>query len=506
MGEISKLSRELRLWISNHRTEATVLFLILLLASFLRLWKIDQYLPFLGDEGRDVRIVARFITHFDLMFIGPRTSIGDMYLGPLYYYFITPWLLLFRLSPVGPAVSVAVLDIITVWFVWYVGREWFGKAAGITAALLYALSPVLIESSKHSWNPNIMPFFALLSIYSVWRVWAKKQFWWLAVLGVSFAFVLQSHYLGLLLLPTLAWMWISALIRNWKLEIGNLLRYTLASLVIFAVLMSPLVLFDYKHGWHNFGSMFLFFIHRQETVSARPWSALPLIWPLWRQIITSLVGAGQKQLGAMVAIIVGVSGVALWTARRARPLALLLVWIGIGLLGLGSLKQNVYDHYFGFLWPAPFLLVGALVQIGWGKSVLWKFFTTALVGLLVVFNLINNPLRYPPQNQLKRTQDIDKKILEESGGKPFNIGLVAERNYDEGYLYFFEMWNSPVREADPQHKEETVTDQLFVICEKQDCSPTTDASSQIAHFGPTKVVDQWIVKGVKLYKLEHTKI
>jgi len=81
--------------------ELWLLGLILVVGAFLRLYKIDQYMTFLGDEGRDVIIVSRFIKHFDLMLVGPGTSVGNMYLGPLYYYLMVPALFLAGFSPVG---------------------------------------------------------------------------------------------------------------------------------------------------------------------------------------------------------------------------------------------------------------------------------------------------------------------------------------------------------------------------------------------------------------------
>ncbi len=78
-------------WIKSNKIEATLFVLVISLSFILRIWRLDEYLPFLGDEGRDVRIVREFVENFDLMFIGPRTSIGDMYLGPLYYYLISPF-------------------------------------------------------------------------------------------------------------------------------------------------------------------------------------------------------------------------------------------------------------------------------------------------------------------------------------------------------------------------------------------------------------------------------
>src|SRR5687768_8553904 len=122
-------------WIKKNKTEFVLLLGILLIAAVFRLWRIDEYLPFLGDEGRDVRVVRRFLTDFDLMFIGPRTSIGDMYLGSAYYYLIAPFLLLFNFSPTGPAVFVALLSVATVFLIWYIAREWFGKMAAFSAAI-----------------------------------------------------------------------------------------------------------------------------------------------------------------------------------------------------------------------------------------------------------------------------------------------------------------------------------------------------------------------------------
>lgn len=497
------------LWIERNKSEFALLVLIVSAAAFFRLWRIDEYLPFLGDEGRDVRVVRRFITDFDLMFIGPRTSIGDMYLGPLYYYLIAPWLAAFRLSPVGPATAVAVIGTATVGFVWLVAREWFGKVAAVVASFFYAISPIVINQSKHSWNPNIMPFFALLSVYGMWRAWNKKKHWWLVVVGISFAFVLQSHYLGLLLLPTLGLLGVLGWLRARQTHnIKRFFVFLFFSFLVFLLLMSPLFLFDYKHGWHNLQSIYKFFANRQETVSARPWNALPDLWPLWNgKFITRILAASNKEVGVIAAASVAVGiAVSLIKQRKIllnKPITLVTVWILIGLIGLGLLKQEVYDHYFGFMFPAPFLLVGALTQRLWFSK--WRLVVVASLSVLVLFNLMNNPLRYPPQRQMQKTEGIDRRIIEESNGESFNFGIVAERNYEEGYLYFFELWNAPVATVDPQHAE-TITDQLFVVCEKQVCeSPVYSPKAEIAHFGMSKVEREWEVGGFRLYKLVHNQ-
>lgn len=520
-------------WIRKNRVEAIIIALILLIGAFFRLYRIDEYMTFLGDEGRDVLIVRRLLVNFDPILIGPRTSIGDMYLGPLYYYLIAPALLLANFSPVGPAVMIALIGVATVFLVWYITREWFfskgrfGKVAGIIAAGLYAISPVVIVYSKSSWNPNIMPFFALLSIYSIWRTWQKLEFKWLIILGVSFAFVLHSHYLGLLLAPTLGLFWFLILLKinnrfqrrksksigNGKWEIRKFLRNTLAGLVIFAGLMSPLVIFDSRHEWRNFNSMKLFFTERQTTVSARPWNSIPKLWPLAAKIDTRLMAGGNEEtgkwltVGFVVAIILLLKDA--FKRRRLLPASyfLLLFWLGFALIGLGLYKQEIYDHYYGFFFAAPFLLLGSLSQSLIDKSRhLGSLLVIFITGYLFVVNLYNNPLKYPPNRQLQRSIEVAQKIMDESNGNKFNLAVLAERNYEGAYQYFLEKENSPVVMIDPQRSDETITDQLFVVCEHTDvtkCDPTHNPKAEVANFGWTKIDKEWQVAGVTLYKLIH---
>jgi 4-amino-4-deoxy-L-arabinose transferase-like glycosyltransferase len=477
-------------WIRENRKEAIVLGIILLIGAFFRLYRIGEYMTFLGDEGRDVIVVRRLLVNFDPILIGPGTSIGDMYLGPLYYYMMAPALLLAGFSPVGPAVQIALLAVVTIFFVWFIGREWFGKIAGLIAAGLYAVAPTVIIYSRSSWNPNIMPFFALLIIYAIWRFWQHNEWKWLIVASISFAFVLQSHYLGLLLAPVVGLFWFFSMRKVWKNKKLKFiaLRSSLISAAIFSILMSPLVIFDARHGWRNFTSMKKFFTERQTTVSARPWNALPKAWPNFVQI-----------------------NLFKWKKLSTRLHAiyfLLLAWLGFALLGLGVYKQHVYDHYFGFFFAAPFLLIGGLIE---NMTKGWRNRKLAIIGLvfvgLVFVNLQNNPLKYPPNRQMQRSIKVTEKIEQEAGKEKFNLAVIAERNYEGAYQYFLEKNNTPIVMIDSQRADETITEQLFVVCELpvEKCDPTHNSKAEVANFGWSKVEEQWNVAGVVLFKLIHTQ-
>src|SRR3990167_7677310 len=106
---------------------AILIFGILILGGFFRLRNISGYMTFLGDEGRDVLIVKRMIVDHDITFLGPTASVGGFFLGPIYYYFITPFLWAFNLDPVGPAVMVALFGVATIYLVYRVGVDFVSR-------------------------------------------------------------------------------------------------------------------------------------------------------------------------------------------------------------------------------------------------------------------------------------------------------------------------------------------------------------------------------------------
>lgn len=506
MEKVKLIYNKILSWIKDNPKEAILLSLILIVGAFLRLYRISEYMTFLGDEGRDVIIARRLLVEGHPPLIGPGTSIGNMYLGPIYYYMMAPALLLANFSPVGPAVQIALLGIATIFFVWLATKEWFGPRVALVAAALYAISPTVIIYSHSSWNPNIMPFFALLSIYSVWRIWSAKDYRWLIVLGISYAFVLQSHYLGLLLLPTFGIFWLLAL-RNLRL-IGSFAKYSLIALGIFAILMSPLVIFDARHGWNNFTAMRKFFLERQETVSIRPWNSIPKIWPIFEEIVSRLLTAKNTFIAGWLALILALGSFWAWLKEKEkRPsLYLLFSWLGFALIGLGLYKQQIYDHYYGFFFPAPFILLGIVFDYIFRKvGIINRYLISGLLLGLVVLNLMDSPIKYPPNRQLQRSQIVAQKIFDEAGGQPFNLAVLAERNYEDGYRYFLLTKGSTVLHADRWDKG-TIAEELFVVCEmaKEKCDPTHSPKAEVANFGMSKIENQWEVGGVILYKLVHT--
>ncbi|OGM54008.1 hypothetical protein A3F62_00370 [Candidatus Woesebacteria bacterium RIFCSPHIGHO2_12_FULL_44_11] len=509
-------------WIAGNKLEFGILLLILVVGAFFRLYRIGEYMTFLGDEGRDAILVRRLLVHGDPILIGPGTSIGNMYLGPLYYYLMAPALLLAAFNPVGPAVEIALLGVATIWLVWYVARVWYGKIAAGVASALYAIAPTVIIYARSSWNPNIMPFFSLLLVFSVWKFWRLRTSRWVIVTAVTFAATLQSHYLALILGPIIVLFWfltfISLSVKTTEISdrapLTKFLKNSFIGLFLFIILMSPLVIFDARHGWNNFNAIKVFFSQRQTTVSARPWTALPKLPDLFLQITARLLTGYNEFVAKALLVLISVPSLLFLLLMKRVPKNetsgnfILFVWIGLALVGLGIYKQHIYDHYFGFFFAAPFLIVGALVGEVFGHlNRVGKTLSILAFLALAGVNLVANPLRFPPNRQLARSVAVAERIEELAAGEKFNFAVIAERNYEGAYQYFLEKNNAPFIIVDPLRLDQTVAEALFVVCElpPEKCDPTHNPKTEVAAFGWSKIEEQWEEFGVTIYKLAHSQ-
>lgn len=468
-----------------------LIILILLLSAFFRLYKIGSYMEWLGDQGRDLIIIRDFLKHGNLFFIGPVTSIGNMYLGPFYYYLIAPSLLLANFNPIGPSIFVALLGILTVFLIYKISQKWFGQKVALIASLLYAISPLVIKYSNFSWNPNIMPLFALLFIYFI-----VESKWFFA--SLCFIMAINSHYLALVLLPIAAIYWGLDFFKNKKLNKQKFIKNTIIAITIFTISLIPQILFDIKHDNQNAKAITKFFTQRETTVNIKIYKSLTKIPLLFNQINTDLIFGKNTQFAPYLSAIFALLIIYLIyyffknkKDKTTKYAKLVGIWLLIGVGGLGLYKQHIYSHYFGFLFPVVFMVTALCIS----KT---KYIGYCFLAILIFLSLKENPLRYQPNNQLGVTREIVNNIIKDSDNKPFNFSLLAKMNYADPYLYFFE--NSKLVDTHNQ-----VTDQLYVVCEpfQIDCNPINNPEWGIASFGWAKIDKQWKKNDITIFKLIH---
>ncbi len=483
------------------------LLIILVFAGILRLYQLEGYLQFLGDQGRDVLLVKRMIIDHDVTLLGPSASVGGFFTGPIYYYMMIPFLALANLNPVGPAILSVLFGLGTIVLIYILCSKFWNPRVGLIASFLVAINPKMVDISRYSWNPNPVPFFALATIILLYLASKRDRKVYSLCIGVCLGILYQLHYMDL---PFIGIVGLSTLfiypLKKWP-------KHALIAGAGFIFILLPFLLFEVLHGFPNTKSVIEFITRRGQTVAPRTDNFISLIFEMLRRLYEALLrNTGPVYLGALY---FSLGALVIWIAKSVPQLKrrdvrikviLLLLWIFLGAFGIGNYKGDLHDHYFIYLFPVPFILLGLagsmLFKNNWTKPLF-------LIGLIILtyVQLMTLYFWQPPNNMLSQIRQIDEKILTFANNKPYNLALISDNNSDHAYRYFLEIWEkSPATIENPtiDPKRKSVTDTLVVICELKKCQLYGNSLWEIAGFGQAELVDSWQgPAGITVHKLIH---
>jgi len=508
--------------------DKAVIALILIIASFYRLYHIAGYMTFLGDEGRDVLVVYK-ILHGNLTLLGPTASVGGFFLGPIYYYFMVPFLWLFNYNPVGPAIMVALFGIATVWLIYKVGKDFFGSLVGLITGGLYAISPLVVTYSRSSWNPNLMPFFSLLTLYVVYKALEKNSLKLFLLSGFLFGITMQLHYLALFLgVIIVAYTLLYQYVFSRNNIFPNPIKKYACIFLGFIIGWSPFLAFEIRHGFLNIKSIFAFVFNSKDVSGGSHFFATisDVFFRIFGRLIANFPAPEKISSWTNLdinywhytALVLGIISVGFlfykcFKEYKLRSLdfakfSLMLLWLIFGVGLFGFYRKSIYDYYFGFMFPLPFLIVGFFLKSLWTNKI-GKILGVAILVILVWFNNLTPPYKVSANGQLNQAEEISKFVIGKTDNKPFNFALITGGNSDHAYRYFFTVWQKEptvIQNALIDPKRETVTDQLLIVCEiVPNCYPLGNSLWEIAGFGRAEIVGEWNTSVVKVFKLAHYK-
>jgi hypothetical protein len=516
-----------------------ILIGILLFASFIRLDNIREYQVFLGDQGRDVLTVKKMIENRRPTFIGPTASVGGFFLGPLYYYMMVIPLLLSNFDPVGPAVMVALLSIATTWLCYSFGKRYFSTYVGLIAATLYAVSSLVIEYSRSSWNPNVLPFFSFSLVYLsalLLENKVKRKYVLFYAIGSCLGIIIQLHYAvwGMYLFTGLIYLfyvWREYI----RTTIVNLKKiFTEIGLMIagFLTFMGPFLLFEVYHSFPNISNIFRFVFNNRGGGFTGGYSYWFIIQDTIYRLFLRLVAGGNDLLAQISVVFVMITLLyVLYRAftgykksklnfktyiselsvnKKGIGFLILILWLVCGVALWGFYKKAIFDYYYSYMYALPILLFAASLGLFYDLlnkknnilKISWLIITIAFVSVLVYSNQQATKLVFAGR-QVYRAEEVAKSVIEHVGDNKYNFALLTPGNSDHAYRYFLEIYGHK-----PTPLETEVTKQLIVFCEQhtindKPCSPEGDPLWEVAGFGQSKVVEQWNIIGLPMYKLEH---
>lgn len=417
-----------------------LLVLILLLASFLRLFRINELLGFWYDQGRDALVIWDFIHKGKTFLIGPTTGIEGVFRGPWYYWLITPFYFLGKGSPIWPNVFLILTSIIAIYVLYKLGEEIRGQRTGLLAILIASVSYYVIGISRWLSNPAPMLIISALLIWAVFRFLGRK-IWSVPLIGLLVGMAFQfGSAMEIWYIPALVLIFIL------KRKILPDFKIIILSIFIFFLPFMPQVLFEIRHPGVLSGPLIKFLFH-EGSFTVAFWQLLGERLSLFYNIVSSKFwingGILFAPFLAIFVIILVINWVKFWKDDRFKIIFILSTIPLVGGLFFVGNYGNLYDYYFtGYylIW----ILLFSFVYMSFSGKVIVKIIIGIFIVILVAKNLASFkenyfiPLIDPKTITFSGQLNAIDWIYTSSAERGFNVDEYVPPVIPYAYNYLFE--------------------------------------------------------------------
>lgn len=398
-----------------------ILGLILLIALFLRLFRLTELFHFTMDEEL-IAWRAWGLFHLHRPFLIGGISPLQIHLPPYFYYLSSLLLWLFKFNPLGWGWWAGLFSLITVFLLYKLSRN-------LIAPLLYSVSLTAILFDRHYWPLFFNPLFVLLVLWAL-----KKKRCLVLMLTLVLAVTADPSNLTLVLF---------VLIYNAR----ALWKYLWLGAGIF---IAPLLIFDLRHQWQNLSGVSRLF---NQLGGKEPNYQSLLLLPqslarFWYTAQTNLVEvysycipyAQARLSGINIWLLLTAIIVVILAIRQSKEIRLLLLSYFIGLGIFGILGYSLFDHYLTGLMPI-WAIITAMAINRLPKKLGYLVVAIFIVINLYQFSRINNPygMKYKQELVIWANQYLAESDWE--------LESVSKCHRENGLRYLFELSGNPPQQS-----------------------------------------------------------
>jgi len=450
----------------EQKTKIILISLVLLLAFWLRFYRLNETVLFLGDQGRDLLLIRESLLAGKIPLVSQPTSQG-INAGPAYFYLIIPSLILSKFQPIGPIWFFTALGVVTTFLLFKLGEKLFGLIPAFLTALIYTSSPLEIQRTRGFWNPILLPFFSLFILLALYQVQEKKKLYWFPLLGFLVGVAVQPHPSAFfLLLPILGWWLFFFFKKNNQKTRLTVIKWSVIGSLCFLLPLLPYCLFQFQNDFIDFKKTVLIFfeIFLVKGQSALNWSLLPhKFLQLFADQFQVLTFSNSILINSLLGLSLITSACLFSKKDQVFWPIFLTGWFIGGLIFLTLYPWGAFAHYASFLWLLPFFFLGFFL-----KKLTPFFSTKILVFLTVGFVLLavsHHLLNLNPTWDLIQTEKTAQVINQKTQGQSFSLLLDSPRSpSDAHFRYFLTLEKASLKKLDdPEVKL------LVFICDHQAC-------------------------------------
>ncbi len=344
--------------------EAQVMLLGILVLAFLLRMAWPTLAEFKRDEATVVRLALAIAYEGYLPAVGVGSSFKTANL-PLTLYLTAIPLRLWQ-DPVAAVLFIGLLNGLAVLACYALGRAYFGRAVGLVASFLFAVSPWAVMYGRKIWC-RTLPLVTLGFFAALFATFVRRRPWALVGAFVGLAALVGLQLEGIAFIPLLF-----ILILLYRKQVA--LRPLLVGVSLFVLAVSPYVIYDALHDW----SSLRHFLHYASGKAHFSWAGLRYaclltggegiqgmaggLYPEFLAGLPNLWWLNWLMMGLLaLALLYGLIQVVRGSGERRRSFALLLLWFAVPIALQSRPTAPVQPHYSVLLYPVQFLLIAIML-------------------------------------------------------------------------------------------------------------------------------------------------
>jgi len=454
---------------------AWILGAILILGIFFRTYEFRDWMEFNPDQARDAILVQNMMENDEWPMMGPQAGNKVFKVGPMFYYFEIISARLFGGTADKMAYADLFFSIATIILTYFFFRKFFEEKIALAVTFLLSISFFVVTYSRFAFNPNSIPFFTLLFLFSLLAILdnaPKEKLRWAVLLGIAMGVGFQLHTILYVSMPLLAVLTLGYLF----VKKHFIWKSVLVALFFFTLVNAGQLTYEVENNGANIRSFFAGAKSSTESTGRNYGEDLSndiLCHIQAYTYIVSSLGSGDKCNLTNLAhriekkgirfnsekIAIAIFGtiftlggfILFWfytkkevDVRRKRALILVAVYCAIIFLILFSVSSSVSIRYFIAIEFMPFLLVGLWLHffLDRTKRMFFSLCGGFFVMMLVVFNistirdavaaLENGTASTDNVAYYDEVEKISEYLLEHSNGSQ-TIYLAGKKSYLSRY-------------------------------------------------------------------------
>lgn len=427
---LTKISKTAKHLLNEHK----IFLAILVLGMFLRMHNPLELFYYGHDQDLAGWFVRDVVENKHLRLIGQETSTQGIFIGPLYYYMLIPFYLMFGMDPAGGLILIYLLGAFSIVSVYYVFLRIFGKREALIATFIYAVSFYTVFDDR-----EVVPTMPVIT-WSVWYLYSvhlllKARFKdGLLLSGILLGLIWHLNVALVLLTPLIP---ISIFISGRKVKLSEIKKGTIG----FGVLVLPLILFEVRHGFLQLRGFVVSMTtdqHAPVEGFERFARAVHLMSKNFNNLIWGSYVNVEYEMVLFALLIVFVALV--YKKLISRKLAIVMsLWILFYISFFSLYSKNLSEYYLN----GTIIVAIVILTIGIESLLRKRTLRNIGIALIAVFGIVNiHRTLYVEVNKsgyLYR-KAVVSEIKHDAQNKDYpclSISYITKPGYDFGYRYLY---------------------------------------------------------------------